>query len=169
MKNERKNLPLIFFILLGLFLGVFLKLFVFDIVKISGSSMEPALKNNQTVFINKLAYGIVKPFSSSFIIQWKSVQKNDVVIFLVDNSMVVKRCIATQNDALEFLGDSEYSLKVNGIFVPLTQSQFQFLKDFSCVPKGKVLLIGDNYESSIDSRDFGFIPQENIIGKVICK
>ena len=54
---------LIFF---GLLIGLFLKLFVFDFLKISGKSMEPTLSSGNHIVINKAAYGIQNPFSKEY-------------------------------------------------------------------------------------------------------
>ena len=45
------------------------KLFIIDIVHISGSSMEPTIQNGKAVVVNKLAYGLVKPFGSMTALQ----------------------------------------------------------------------------------------------------
>lgn len=169
-RNEhRKQLSPIIFIFLGFFLALILKLFVFDLTKISGESMSPTLENGKIVVINKLAYGFVIPFKNQMILQWKRVQQGDVVIFLQGTKVVVKRCVATENFPLEFSSESEYSLNVGGKKIPLSKEQFVFLSQYSCVPDGMFLAIGDNYNSSIDSRDFGFVYIKNVAGKVLCK
>lgn len=95
--------------------------------------------------------------------------KNDVIIYLYNNKMVVKRCIATEFTPLEFYKDSEYSMKVNDKIIPLTEQQYHRIKNSPVVPEGMILAVGDNYLESIDSRNYGFISVENIIGKVLCK
>ena len=160
-------LPIIF--CTTLLIAILVKLFIIDIVVVSGSSMYPTIKDGDVIFINKLEYGIVKPFSSSFIKQWKEPQKNDVIIYLYNNKMVVKRCIATEFTPLEFYKVSEYSMKVNDKIIPLTEQQYHRIKNSPVVPEGMILAVGDNYLESIDSRNYGFISVENIIGKVLCK
>ena len=43
------------------------------------------------------------------------------------------------------------------------------LKDAAQVPDGYILAVGDNYEVSVDSRDYGFVSVKNVLGKVLCK
>ena len=169
MKKTKKQIsaPLIFFITLLTLL--FVKLFILDIVVVSGTSMEPTIKDGQTIFINKLAYGIVKPFSSSFFIQWKTPKEDDVVIYLYNDKMVVKRCVATELTPMEYFVNSEYSMKVNNKIIPLSEQQFHRIKNSFCVPDKMILAVGDNYLESVDSRNYGFVSVKNIIGKVICK
>lgn len=165
--KKQISLPLIF--LITLTIAFLIKLFVLDIVLVSGTSMMPNIKDGEIIFINKLAYGIVQPFSSSFLVQWDSPKENDVVIYLYNDKMVVKRCIATEFTPLEFYQDSEYNMEVNNKNIPLKEEQFQRIKNSYFVPEGMILAIGDNYAESVDSRNYGFVSVKNIIGKVICK
>lgn len=165
--KKQISLPLIF--LITLTIAFLIKLFVLDIVLVSGTSMMPNIKDGEIIFINKLAYGIVQPFSSSFLVQWDSPKENDVVIYLYNDKMVVKRCIATEFTPLEFYQNSEYNMEVNNKNIPLKEEQFQRIKNSYFVPEGMILAIGDNYAESVDSRNYGFVSVKNIIGKVICK
>ena len=165
--KKQISLPLIF--LITLTIAFLIKLFVLDIVLVSGTSMMPNIKDGEIIFINKLAYGIVQPFSSSFLVQWDSPKENDVVIYLYNDKMVVKRCIATEFTPLVFSQNSEYNMEVNNKNIPLKEEQFQRIKNSYFVPEGMILAIGDNYAESVDSRNYGFVSVKNIIGKVLCK
>ncbi len=155
-----------FVILIGLCVGLVLKLFVFDIVQVSGTSMHPSMKENSTVIINKLAYGIVKPFGSELLIQWAEPQVSDVVIYLYNNKMVVKRCVGIAGQVLDFSSDSQYII-IGEKRIPLTEQQYQRIKFDTSVPEGTIFAVGDNPAHSVDSRDYGFISTKNILGKVV--
>ncbi|MBQ4378856.1 MAG: signal peptidase I [Treponema sp.] len=162
---------LVLIVCLGLLLGFFLKLFVFEILTVSGDSMFPAIQNGDRLFVSKLSYGIVKPYSDSLLCQWKKPGKGDVVIYLYDNKIVVKRCVATGGEKLEFYhstGDN-FTLKAGNQEIPLTTLQYLNLKNSETVPQGFILAVGDNYEVSVDSRTYGFVSEKNILGKVIGK
>jgi len=165
--KERKKDNILIFLIIGLLLGIFVKLFVLDILTINGQSMLPSIQDKNTVFVNKLAYGIAVPFSSKFFVQWATPKKNDIVIFLHDNKIVVKRCVLLSNEQLEFLLDTKYNLIVGGEKIPLTKEQYINLSKYEQVPEGFVFVLGDNYNSSIDSRDYGFVSTKNITGKII--
>ena len=62
-----------------------------------------------------------------------------------------------------------YTVKVGDNEIPLTESQYMRLKDAAQVPEGYILAVGDNYEVSVDSRDYGFVSVKNVLGKVLCK
>ena len=53
--------------------------------------------------------------------------------------------------------------------IPLTNEQYQNLKQCFNIPKDYVFSIFYNYDDSFDSRNYGFIPTSNVLGKVICK
>ncbi len=164
MKNK-----FILFICIGIFIGFFLKFFVIDIYHISGISMEPTLKDNSSVVVSKICYGLLIPFSQNFIFKWAEPKKNDIITFLHENKIVIKRCVALGGEKLDFLMDSKYNLLIDGKKIPLTREQFRNLSQFEKVPEGYILAVGDNYQSSIDSRDYGFISVKNVMGKVIAK
>lgn len=170
LKNSKTQTKTIFLcIIIGVLLGVSLKFFVIDILHVKGSSMEPTISNGKTIVVNKLAYGIVKPFGDKLLVQWSEPKVNDIVIFLYNNNLVVKRCVATSGTLLEYSSNSGYTLSVGEKNIPLTDIQYHKIKASNSIPKGMILAVGDNYKESIDSRNYGFIPTRNIIGKVICK
>lgn len=156
-----------FVVVLGIFIGLIVKLFVFDVLTVSGDSMMPNFHNKDVVFVYKLSYGLVKPFSSEFFLQWKTPKNGDVVIFLHENKFVVKRCVGIAGDILDFSQNDDYNLILNEKIIPLTFGQFETLKQFEKVPENCVFVLGDNYKTSVDSRNYGFVRAENIIGKVI--
>ncbi|MGI5174567.1 signal peptidase I [Treponema sp. OMZ 840] len=156
-----------FFLISGICIGIAVKLFVIDIVKVAGTSMEPAIKDNSIICINKLAYGIPKPLGSSLLFQWKEPALGDIIVYMYKGKPVIKRCAACAGEVLEFSSDSEYSLSVGEKTYPLTEKQYQRIKFDTVVPEKTVLALGDNSFYSVDSRDYGFIPTENVLGKVI--
>ncbi|MCQ2594440.1 MAG: signal peptidase I [Treponemataceae bacterium] len=156
-------------LILGLLAGIFLKLFVFDIRKIEGVSMLPTLKTGSLIIENKLAYGIIKPFSSTFFVQWKEPKTDDIVLYVQNGHVVIKRCVAVANQSMEFSEESGYILKVNGKNIPLTSEQFHKMQHSHQVPEGMILAVGDNYEESVDSREYGFVSTANVLSKAVCK
>ena len=165
--NRKDNFLLL--LIIGALSGLLIKLFALDILRISGKSMEPSIPDDSFAFVNKLAYGIAIPFRGEFLTQWSAPKKGDVIIYLHNDKIVVKRCAAVAGEHLDFLSEQEYSLAINGNKIPLTKSQYEGLKPFSIVPAGYVLALGDNLSQSIDSRDYGFISVKNITGKIIGK
>lgn len=154
-------------IFFGLLIGFFVKIFVIDFLKVSGKSMEPTLSSGERIVINKAAYGIQNPFSKKYFFTWKSPKKNDVVTFLNDDRIVVKRCVLTEGDSLEILVDSGYYLLIDNQNVPLTEFQYLQFAGTKTVPSGYIFVLGDNFLYSVDSRDYGFVSTKSIKGKAI--
>ena len=144
-------------------------LFFFDFMRVSGTSMEPAIHDKGHVIINKITYGLVRPFGEDLLLQWNTPKVGDIVAYFHNNKLVIKRCVGCQGDSIDFYTDLGYSLSVNGRKIPLTETQYQRLKHNKTVPEDMILAVGDNYEVSVDSRDYGFIFVDNIIGRVVAK
>ena len=176
MKFSIKNKSiktLIFSLIFGILAGAICKFFIFDFIAISGESMNPTITNKEIVCINKIAYGIINPTYKNFLLQWNKPKSGDIVIFLHDNKLVVKRCALIEGDNLEIILNNHYILTSNsksGEFsIPITREQKNWLETFKEVPEGFVFVVGDNLEQSLDSRDYGFVASKNIIGKIIGK
>ena len=168
-KDEKKVRHFIVPLLIGLCIGIVVKLFVIDFLHISGRSMEPAIKDGETVLVNKLAYGLVKPGSASFFVSWAEPKAGDIVIYLHANRIVVKRCVAVAGAHLEYSSNSGYSLFVGDLKIELTKEQYELMRASSRVPDGYILALGDNYAESIDSRNYGFVSVKNVVGRIINK
>ncbi len=156
-------------IAIGFFVGILLKLFAFDILTVKGTSMEPALHDGEKILVNKLAYGLQMPFSSRLLFSWNPPRPNDVIVYLLDDNYVVKRCAGTGGMKLEYASDSRYDVEVGGRHIPLTKIQYHLLEKNEIVPFGTVFAVGDNVEKSIDSRAYGFVDVKNILGRVVLR
>jgi signal peptidase I len=167
--SRRKTVNPVIWIIIGVAVGICIKLFIIDFLRISGTSMEPEIHNGSTVFVNKLAYGLVKPGSRIFFVQWSEPKAGDVVIYLHDNKIVIKRCAAVSGTRLDYSADSGYSLHVGASEITLTKEQYELMHTSLFVPDGYILAIGDNYADSIDSRSYGFVSVKNVVGRVIGK
>ncbi len=129
--------------------------------------MEPTYRHGDAVAVSKLAYGLVIPFGASVFFSWKKPENGDIVIFMHDGKLVIKRCAGTEGFPLDYSIDNGYTLTVNGQSFPLSEEQYENMRTIDSVPAGMILAIGDNSVSSIDSRNYGFIPVKNILGKAI--
>ncbi|MBC1370791.1 type I signal peptidase SipZ [Listeria booriae] len=148
-------------IVLGLFLTLIIRFYLFVPIMIDGSSMMPTLYDGDRVIINR--FGNVNRF--------------DVVIFKEEGTEYVKRVIGLPGDTITYKNDE---LFVNGKkqdepYLDSYKAQLQdglLTDDFSTeemipggvVPKGTVFVLGDNRRASKDSRIMGPIPESKIIG-----
>lgn len=143
------------------------KLFVLDLMYVSGPSMEPTFKSGSFVFEFKLAWGVPVPFSNAYALRWGSPKPGDIVIFPWQERWVIKRCVGTAGMPLTYKGTAEPAVIVNGETFSLTEEQRNRLKQADRVPEGMLFVIGDNPAESLDSREYGFVSIDSIRGKAL--
>mgnify|MGYP000936249077 CR=1 FL=1 len=138
--------------------------------------MKPALDDGSLAVIFKAAYGIKSPFKNCYLLRWAKPEQNDIVVFFKNGRFTVKRCVASSGEPIEFISNLSYTKNLNYAMktgektIALTGVQFRNLGGMSekkIVPDGTILVLGDNLNSSYDSRDYGFIFTDGIIGKVL--
>ncbi|MHB1651048.1 MAG: signal peptidase I [Desulfitobacteriaceae bacterium] len=122
---------------------------------IPSSSMEPTLLPGDRIIVNRLTYRDRIP------------ARGDIVVFAYPKDpkrTFVKRVIALEGDTAE--------LRDNKVFINGKALEEPYLKagDYppygpEVVPKGKFLVLGDNRRQSGDSREWGLLSQEALIGK----
>ena len=142
------------------------RLFFLDIMQVKGHSMEPVIVQGDILFINRLSYGIICPFIDKYIIRWNKPAIGDIIVFYNPNngSLIVKRCIAAEYDNLLY---EDGFLYIDYFDKPLYIGYSLQFKNLDKVPKEQILVLGDNLENSIDSRLFGFVKIDDIIGSVL--
>lgn len=119
-----------------------LRAFVADFAVVEGRSMLPSLGSGDIVFIFKAAYGLRNPFGG-YLLEWGRPKNRDIVAAIRPDSgkAVIKRIwVEGGNSAADIVGGLAEDL---------------------------YLLLGDNKYESIDSREFGPVPMNNILGRVI--
>lgn len=166
IEKQKKSPGNFICVALGILIAVILKALAFDFFRVEGFSMSPEIQDGQIIFVNKLAYGFVNPFTAEIFLAWKKPEEDDIILYLYENSWVVKRCVAIEGAPLEYFGDSEYNLIVGNKKIALDSIQYHRMRASEKIPQGYVLAIGDNCALSYDSRNYGFVPEKNIVGKV---
>lgn len=141
--------------------------FVLQPNEVSGNSMHPTFKNKELLFSYLLA------------IRSDSYTRGDVVVFhsqTEDDKRLIKRIIALPGDRVMVLDGAVY---LNG--APLDETAYldpsvrtgggAFLQDGieMTVPEGAVVVMGDNRPGSSDSREWGFLRKEMLVGKSIIR
>ena len=138
-------------------ISIFIILFLYQPVRVEGTSMLPRLEDQDRLFINKFAY------------RFEDIHRDDVVVFLYphDHSKsYIKRVIALPGDDLRI---EHGTVWVNGIalvesYVPVKFEDDRSLPEMT-IPKGEYFVMGDHRSISSDSRDFGPVPRTLIYGK----
>jgi signal peptidase I len=164
-----------------LVLALSVKTFVLDAVHVPSASMEPAVLAGDFLFVNKLSYGPATPGHVPFtrislpvfrLPALSAPRAGDVIVFHVPGSapassgtLYVKRIVGLPGELVE---GKESRLYVNGAAVRRTPAG---VNDAGAafgpvrVPAAAYFVLGDNLPDSEDSRRWGCVPSENIVGK----
>ncbi len=144
-------------LLVSLLVSLFIILFLYQPVRVEGTSMLPRLEDQDRLFINKFAY------------RFEDIHRGDVVVFYYphDHSKsYIKRVIALPGDRLAI---DHGAVTVNGVPVaePYVPERFQDDRSLpeETIPAGEYFVMGDHRSISSDSRDFGPVPHELIYGR----
>jgi len=125
--------------------------------RVEGPSMEPSLHEGQFVVVNKLAYRLGE------------MQRGDVIVFhypIASPRDLIKRVIGLPGDQLEIVRGQVW---INGqaVVEPYVQEPGTYVQPLTVIEPGFVFVMGDNRYNSSDSRRWGSLPVECIIGKAI--
>jgi signal peptidase I len=147
--------------------------------KIPSSSMEKTLLIGDHIFVNKFIYGYHVPYTKGRILQFTDPSRGDIIVFVFpeDRSKdFIKRVVAVPGDKVEI---RQKKLLVNGkpLAEPYTQyadgpdvDRFVRSRDNMgpiTVPLRKLFVMGDNRDRSYDSRFWGFVEMDEVIGKAM--
>jgi signal peptidase I len=89
-------------------LGLVLRLFVFDIVRVEGRSMEPALAPGDMLLVNRAAYGIRNPLAEGYLFRWAAPRVDEILVYRDpwDGNFKIKRCAAVSDLGIYVQGDN---------------------------------------------------------------
>ncbi|NNM66799.1 MAG: signal peptidase I [Spirochaetales bacterium] len=164
MKNLRFGILPAF--LVGAIFLIFVSWAVVGVSQVSGPSMKPRYHSGQIIFINRWAYGLPNPIIGGYWWFWKAPRIGDPVILKdpADGKLIVKRIAGVSGTTLRVMGKK---LLIGQRVVPLSDAEAYWLSSVSNVPSGMVFVLGDNSSVSEDSRDWGFIPQTQVLGRLL--
>jgi signal peptidase I len=142
-------------------LAVIVILFLYQPVKVEGTSMMPTLDDQERIFINKFVYRL----------HFGKIDRGDTVVFWFPHDPTksyIKRVIAVPGDRVEV---DHGSVIVNGQalvenYVP-DEYRDQSSMQETTVPTEEYFVLGDHRSSSNDSRAWGMVPRRYIYGKAV--
>jgi signal peptidase I len=161
---------------MAILLALFIRTFLVQAFKIPSGSMLPTLQIGDHLLVNKLLYGLRIPIIGKRVFQVFTPQHDDVIVFIFpeDRSKdFIKRVKAVAGETIEVRDKVVY---INGqkiddphaFYGPDSRVIPNNLRDnfgpFT-VPEGQVFVMGDNRDHSHDSRFWGTVPIDDILGK----
>jgi signal peptidase I len=146
-------------LLIAIGLALVIIVFLYQPVKVEGTSMAPLLSDQERIFINKFVY------------RFESIHRGDVVVFwypLDRSKSFIKRVIALPGETVTI---RQGVVTVNGAVVPepYVPPQYEDVSDYgpTRVPADSYFVMGDHRISSNDSRVFGPVPSQFIYGRAV--
>ncbi len=163
-------------ILIAVLIALFIRTFVVQAFKIPSSSMEPTLLVGDYLLVNKFIYGLRIPFTNTKIFQYKKPQRGDIIVFIYpkDHSKdFIKRAIGTEGEKVQIIHNKIY---INDRLIDDPWGHFirtgwleslQGIENFGpvVVPKDSLFVMGDNRDNSQDSRFWGYVDLNAVLGK----
>jgi signal peptidase I len=161
--NKRSILGILFHwardLVFSVVLAVIVILFLYQPVKVEGTSMMPTLDDQERIFINKFVY------------RFSRIDRGDTVVFWFPgdpSKSYIKRVIGVPGDQVEVVHGT---VVVNGHALEEDYVPSEFRDDNSMpaktVPGDQYFVLGDHRSSSNDSRAWGMVPRRYIYGKAV--
>jgi signal peptidase I len=146
-------------LIISLAISCFIIIFLYQPVKVEGTSMMPSLEDQERIFVNKFVYRL------------EPIQRGDIVVFRYPrdpSKSFIKRVIGLAGDHIQI---DEGRVYVNGRrldedYVPQIYEDFRSYPEM-VVPADCYFVLGDHRSLSNDSRDFGPVNQSYIYGKAV--
>ncbi len=169
-----------------------LRSFLAEPFQIPSGSMIPTLEIGDFIVVNKFAYGIRLPVVGTKIIEVDDPENGDVMVFIPPHKdeYFIKRVIGIPGDRVRYedkrlyINDVEQPREFVARIPPTSPRYVLFNESVGgaghmirnsvrtgsadeewTVPEGHYFVMGDNRDESADSRSWGFVPDENIVGK----
>lgn len=182
-------------LLIGIIVATTFKSSIADWNIVPTGSMKPTIIEGDRIFVNKLAYDLKVPLTTWHIAKWANPRRGDIVVFYSpkDGTRLVKRVIGlpgekiSMSDNVLYINGKplDYTLLNRSATListgPLkieenlegTHHQIQLIPSYPAmrsfspitIPKGRYFMMGDNRDNSEDSRYFGFVKRDSIVGR----
>jgi signal peptidase I len=146
-------------LLLFICFAVVIIIFLYQPVKVEGTSMAPLISDQERIFINKMVY------------RFEPISRGDVVVFWYPNDRTksfIKRVVGLPGEIVEIRQGRVY-VDEKSLEEPYVLPAYLDSNNFGPVrvPAHQYFLMGDHRDSSNDSRMFGPVPVDYIYGKAV--
>ena len=156
--SYRSNFPFFFYnagggifnLLTAILVVVLIKTFVVSPIRVNGASMDPTLNDKDIMLLDEISY------------RFSDIERFDIVVVKEEDEYLIKRVIGLPGETVEYKNDKLY---IDGKYV---KEDFKHKETFdfsTTLGKDEYFIMGDNRTNSTDSRVFGPISRDKIMGK----
>ena len=161
-------------IAIALILAIVIRTFIIQAFKIPTGSMRPTLMEGDRILVSKYRYGPKIPFTHHRLPGFTKPQRGDVIVFIYPEDPTkdfIKRLIAVGGETVE-IGEGRIYVNGKALEGALFQKVYYYNRGIHGrvghkikVPQNHCFVLGDNSASSRDSRYWGFVSQDMVIGR----
>jgi signal peptidase I len=146
-------------LLVSLAISAFIIIFLYQPVKVEGTSMMPGLEDQERIFVNKFVY------------RWEPIQRGDIVVFRYPrdtSKSYIKRVIGVAGDHIR-IENGQVFVNDEALDEDYVPSEYADARSYPevVVPRNSYFVLGDHRTMSNDSRDFGPVNERYIYGKAV--
>ncbi len=146
-------------LVISLAISAFIIIFLYQPVKVEGTSMMPSLDDQERIFVNKFVYRL------------EPIQRGDIVVFRYPrdtSKSYIKRVVGVAGDRIRIDDGMVYvnSRPLDEDYVPSAFADDRSYPE-TVVPLNSFFVLGDHRSMSNDSRDFGPVKESFIYGKAV--
>ena len=139
----------------ALIIVMFINAFLAQATRVEGQSMQPNLHNNERIIIEKVSYHLRPP------------ERGEIVVLRIpgrQSAPLIKRVIGLPGETVA-IHDGKVYINGTALEEPYINQVTYGNMPARTVPPGNVFVLGDNRNASNDSRFFGMVPFEHIVGR----
>jgi len=146
-------------LVISLAISAFIIIFLYQPVKVEGTSMMPSLDDQERIFVNKFVYRL------------EAIQRGDIVVFRYPrdtSKSYIKRVVGLAGDHIRIDDGLVYvnDKPLDEDYVPAAFADNRSYPE-TIVPPNSFFVLGDHRSMSNDSRDFGAVKETFIYGKAV--
>ena len=129
---------------------IFIKIFVFSPIRVNGASMNPTLNDKDIMILDEISY------------RFSEIERFNIVVVKEENEYLIKRIIGLPGEKIEYKDNKLY---IDGKYVKEDFKHMETMDFSTTLGEDEYFIMGDNRTNSTDSRLFGPISRDEIIGK----
>jgi len=163
-------------IVIALILALIIRAFIVQAFKIPTGSMRMTLREGDLILVNKFIYGAKVPFTKYYLPALRVPKRGDVIVFIYPEDRkknFIKRLVGLPGETVEIKGGSVY-VNDKPVAEPIFNQIYYYNRgEFGSpgqkivVPADSYFVLGDNSASSKDSRYWGFVPKDDLLGQAM--